>query len=244
MGMKPPAESPSVQLVSVMPAEALAANLEARLRATLATLERCQASLANDAEHETADGGEVGRAVAIRLAAVVFVEGDVQNVMLRVLNRPVFSDGLAQLTRARRMGTDIKACLPVFVLTAGAAGGDRHERVQVAPAGALRMVLGNPYGLHDALFREPGRMTRNRALRIAKGVGLNRAKLEKDSEDKSVTRTLSENKRLARRLGIKGVPFYLVGDHVISSDSPDLYVALTDGVADIRKNGCRTGPCS
>ncbi|HEY0848996.1 MAG TPA: hypothetical protein VGD96_03735 [Bradyrhizobium sp.] len=55
MGMKPPAESPSVQLVSVMPAEALAANLEARLRATLATLERCQASLANDAEHETAD---------------------------------------------------------------------------------------------------------------------------------------------------------------------------------------------
>lgn len=55
MGIKPPAGSPSVQLVSSMPAETLAANLEVRLRATLATLELCQASLANDAEHETAD---------------------------------------------------------------------------------------------------------------------------------------------------------------------------------------------
>jgi len=55
MGMKTPAGSPSAQLVSTMPAEVLAANLQARLRTTLATLERCQASLANDAEHETAD---------------------------------------------------------------------------------------------------------------------------------------------------------------------------------------------
>lgn len=55
MGMKPPGGAPWARLVSTMPAEALAANLEERLRTTLATLERCQASLANDAEHETAD---------------------------------------------------------------------------------------------------------------------------------------------------------------------------------------------
>jgi predicted DsbA family dithiol-disulfide isomerase len=85
-------------------------------------------------------------------------------------------------------------------------------------------------------------MTRNRALRIAKGLGLNRPKLEKDSEDRSVSRTLAENRRLARRLGIKGVPFYLAGDRVIASDSADLYAALNAGVAEIRKDGCR-GPC-
>jgi hypothetical protein len=55
MGIESPAGSPSVQLVSSMPAETLAANLEVRLRTMLATLEQCQASLANDAEHETAD---------------------------------------------------------------------------------------------------------------------------------------------------------------------------------------------
>lgn len=55
MGMKPKAGSPPIQLVSSMPDETLAANADARLRSTLATLEQCQASLANDAEHETAD---------------------------------------------------------------------------------------------------------------------------------------------------------------------------------------------
>jgi hypothetical protein len=55
MGAKPPTGSPSIHLASSIPAETLAANMEARLRSTLATLEQCQASLANDAEHDTAD---------------------------------------------------------------------------------------------------------------------------------------------------------------------------------------------
>ena len=54
MEMKPPAGSPSAELVGTMPTETLA-NREARLRTTLATLERCRAELASDAEHETAD---------------------------------------------------------------------------------------------------------------------------------------------------------------------------------------------
>ena len=55
MGMKEPVGSPRVHLASSVSNDTLAANLEARLRTTLATLERCQASLANDAEHDTAD---------------------------------------------------------------------------------------------------------------------------------------------------------------------------------------------
>ena len=54
MDMKRTAE-PRVYLASSVPTDTLAANVEARLRTTLATLERCQASLANDAEHDTAD---------------------------------------------------------------------------------------------------------------------------------------------------------------------------------------------
>jgi hypothetical protein len=55
MGMKRPPASPQVYLASSVPAETLAANSQARLRSTLVTLEQCQASLANDAEHDTAD---------------------------------------------------------------------------------------------------------------------------------------------------------------------------------------------
>jgi protein-disulfide isomerase len=117
------------------------------------------------------------------------------------------------------------------------------ESESVARLALAAKKQGKYLEMHDALFNEPGRMTRNRALRIAKGLGINRAKLDKDSDARSVSSTLAENKRLARRLGIKGVPFYLVGDHVIASDSPDLYAALRAGVAEIRKDGCR-GPCS
>ena len=55
MGIEPPAGSPSIHLASSMSAESLAANSEARLRSTLATLEQCRTSLASDAEHDTAD---------------------------------------------------------------------------------------------------------------------------------------------------------------------------------------------
>ena len=55
MDMKRPTGAPRVYLASSVPGDTLAANVEARLRATLATLEQCQASLANDAEHDTAD---------------------------------------------------------------------------------------------------------------------------------------------------------------------------------------------
>jgi hypothetical protein len=55
MAVEPPIGLPSIHLASSMPAETLAANSQARLRATLATLEQCQASLANDSEHDTAD---------------------------------------------------------------------------------------------------------------------------------------------------------------------------------------------
>src|SRR5262249_1061651 len=55
MDMKGPVGPPRVYLASSVPEETLAANSQARLRSVLATLERCQASLANDAEHDTAD---------------------------------------------------------------------------------------------------------------------------------------------------------------------------------------------
>jgi hypothetical protein len=55
MGMKEPAGPPRVYLASSVADDTLAANLEVRLLTTLATLERCQAALANDSEHDTAD---------------------------------------------------------------------------------------------------------------------------------------------------------------------------------------------
>jgi protein-disulfide isomerase len=162
-------------------------------------------------------------------------DGDVSVVVFSDYNCPDCKKGAPDV--AKLIANDPKIRLVIKELPV--LGADSESVARLALAAKKQ---GKYLELHDALFSEPGRMTRNRALRIAKGLGINRAKLDKDSDSRSVSNTLAENRRLARRLGIKGVPFYLVGDRVIESDSPDLYAALTDGVADIRKNGCR-GPC-
>ena len=55
MSIEGPSGPPLVYLASSVAEEALAENSRERLRSALRTLELCQASLANDAEHDTAD---------------------------------------------------------------------------------------------------------------------------------------------------------------------------------------------
>lgn len=55
MGTEGPSGPPLVYLANAVAEETLAENSRERLRSALRTLELCQASLANDAEHDTAD---------------------------------------------------------------------------------------------------------------------------------------------------------------------------------------------
>jgi len=65
--------------------------------------------------------------------------------------------------------------------------------------------------------------------------------LEADMDDPAITATLLENTRLARDIGVRGVPFYLVGDRVLG-EGGDLYGRLAEKVADTREHGCQS-PC-
>ena len=93
--------------------------------------------------------------------------------------------------------------------------------------------------LHEALFAARGRLNKRKALDLAEGLGLDRTRLEKDSRDRTIAKTLAANKRIAAKLGAKGVPFYLVGDRVLDEAPDDFYSELTENVADIRENGCQ-----
>ena len=159
-------------------------------------------------------------------------DGDVSVVAFFDYNCPDCRRGAPDLTKL--IADDPKVRLVLKELPVLGADSESVARLAIAAK-----QQGKYFELHEALFREPGRMTRNKALRVARSLGLDRGKLEKDSEDASVTRTLVENKRLARELGVKSVPFYLVGDRVIADSPGDLYGALTAGIADIRQNGCR-----
>lgn len=68
---------------------------------------------------------------------------------------------------------------------------------------------------HKQLLGDRMPPTRERAMTIARGLGLNVALIERDEGSKEVEETLQENARLARALGINGTPSYVVGDNVI-----------------------------
>ncbi len=112
------------------------------------------------------------------------------------------------------------------------------EFEDVARIAQAAIAQGKYLELHDRLFAEPGRATKDKALRIASTLGLDAAKLEADMHSPGVEQAIAANKRLADRLNVEGVPFYLVGDRPLPGSSEDLYAVLTAGVADVRQHGC------
>ena len=160
-------------------------------------------------------------------------DGDVSVVAFFDYNCPYCREGAPDL--AKLVAADGKVRLVLKELPV--LGPDSEVVARVAQAS---MAQGKYLELHNALFTERGRATKEKALRIASELGLDTAKLEKDMQDQAVEGAIAANQELADRLGVEGVPFYLVGDRALPSGMDDLYDALAAGVADIRENGCRS----
>lgn len=93
--------------------------------------------------------------------------------------------------------------------------------------------------VHEKFLATPGRLTKEQALDIAEKLGLDRAQLVQDSRDRAVANALGDDKRIAGKLGVRDVPFYLVGDRVLEDVSDGLYDRLSESVADVRAHGCQ-----
>ncbi len=85
---------------------------------------------------------------------------------------------------------------------------------------------GKYFEMHQKLFFDPGKADKDKALRVAKELGLDIDKLQKDVDDPSVKQALEENKDLAQKLGLQGTPLYLIGDQVVPGVPDDLYGEL------------------
>jgi protein-disulfide isomerase len=157
--------------------------------------------------------------------------GDVSVVAFLDYNCPYCRQGAPDL--AELIAKDNKVRLVLKELPV--LGKDSEDVARIALAAAAQ---GKYFELHQSLFTEPGRATKAKALRIASELGLDVGQLERDMDDPSVTATLLENTRLARDIGVRGVPFYLVGDQVLG-EGEDLYGRLEQGVAEIREHGCQ-----
>ena len=120
--------------------------------------------------------------------------------------------------------------LPIF--------GDESEAAAKAALASIKQ--GKYFEMHQKLFSDPGKADKDKALRVAKELGLDIDKLQKDMDDPSVKQALEENKDLAQKLGLQGTPLYLIGDRVVPGAPDDLYDQLKKDVAEIRAKGCGT----
>lgn len=89
------------------------------------------------------------------------------------------------------------------------------EAAQVAVALKMQIQGAKYFEFHQKLLGGRGPANRARALEVAREIGADMARLERDMQSPQVVATLQENARLAEALRINGTPTYIVGDEVV-----------------------------
>jgi protein-disulfide isomerase/sulfite exporter TauE/SafE len=91
------------------------------------------------------------------------------------------------------------------------------EAAQVAVGVRMQDPTGDKYlEFHQKLLGGRGRVDRARALAIAKEVGLDMDRLERDMTSPEVKATIDENLKLGEAVGITGTPTYVIGSEVVT----------------------------
>ncbi len=90
------------------------------------------------------------------------------------------------------------------------------EAAHVAVAARMQDTTGKKYiEFHQKLLGGRGPADKARALAVAKDVGFDMARIEKDMSSDEVKKTIDESMKLAEALGVNGTPSYVVGDEVV-----------------------------
>jgi protein-disulfide isomerase len=90
------------------------------------------------------------------------------------------------------------------------------EAAHVAVAARMQDPTGKKYiEFHQKLLGGRGPADKARALAVAKDVGFDMARIEKDMNSDEVKKTIDESMKLADALGVSGTPTYVVGNEVV-----------------------------
>jgi protein-disulfide isomerase len=90
------------------------------------------------------------------------------------------------------------------------------EAAQVAVAVRMQDPTGKKYlDFHQKLLGGRGAADKARAMAVAKEVGLDMTRLEKDMAGPEAKATIEENFKLAEAMGMNGTPSYVIGKQVV-----------------------------
>ena len=94
-------------------------------------------------------------------------------------------------------------------------GPDSVEASRVALAVKNQLQGDKLFDYHAKVMESRGRVNGERAIAVAKEMGVDTARLQKDMAAAEVSAALQENMALGDRLGLSGTPAFIVGDQVI-----------------------------
>ena len=95
-------------------------------------------------------------------------------------------------------------------------GPDSVEASRVALAAKQQLSGDKLFEYHARLLESRGKVGGERALALAKEMGLDMGRLQKDMTGPEVKAAVAESEGLAQKLGLTGTPAYVIGDEVIS----------------------------
>ncbi len=139
-------------------------------------------------------------------------QGDVTFVEFFDYNCGYCKRALGDMTALMGKDPKLKVVLKEFpVLGPGSV-----EAAQVAVAVRMQDKSGKKYmDFHQKMLLGRGQADKARALAVAKEIGLDMARLEKDLRSEEVAATLQESAKLAEALGLNGTPSYVIGNDVV-----------------------------
>jgi protein-disulfide isomerase len=140
-------------------------------------------------------------------------QGDVTVVEFFDYNCGYCKRAMADMTDLMKGDSRLKFVLKEFPVL----GEGSTQAAQVAVAVRMQDKTGGKKYLefHQKLLGGRGQADKARALAVAKEVGLDMTRLEKDMASDEVKETLQESFKLAEALGLNGTPSYIVGNDVV-----------------------------
>ncbi len=94
-------------------------------------------------------------------------------------------------------------------------GPESLEASQIALAAKQQLKGDKLFEFHQKLLESKGRANGAKALDVAKAMGLDVARLQKDAQGPEVKAALTENRGLGDKLGLSGTPAFIIGDEII-----------------------------
>src|SRR5215475_12643300 len=140
------------------------------------------------------------------------LQGDVTLVEFFDYNCGYCKRALTDLMELMKDDSKLRVVLKEFPVL----GPGSIEAAQVAVAVRMQDKTGKKYlEFHQKLLGGRGQADKARALAVAKEIGLDIPRLEKDMVSDEAKATFDENIKLAEALGMNGTPSYVVGSEVV-----------------------------